>query len=362
MLNTNTFTKINNYYFFFISIFIVFFFYIFEGIIGIDRFYHPDSLNHYLTPNEKVPKFIDNLNNPGIFLNFGYEFFCRIFNYNYKILILLNFIFYSITNIIIYNKIFKKLILRKNQFQIFILFYILFLEPYRLHLASHILKETLLILLISILIFSSNLVLKSISVILIEFTRKNSIIYLLILINYKSILKLFKKIITKYKKNTNKHFKYYFFLFLFLFVFICFLNFEIIYKEIITLFDKYYFLFRVYFFGEMSPREYDQISNFQEYGYHLGFWLKVMIWPVLFISGSFALFTSSYLFKLLGLLIILNHYLIFKITNKSFISLGFIFLIMVISIYSTSYTAMYRYSFIGYYFSILYFFYKFEES
>lgn len=360
MLKKNTLQKLDNLQIFILSFLIIFLFYLFEGIVGIDRFYHPDSKEYYLNAEEYLPNFSDLSKDPAKILNLGYYFFARFLSHNYYILIFSNFVFYSITNILIYKNVFKKF-LNKSDFTIILLFIIFFLEPYRLHLACHVLKETALIFLFAMFIFSQSKVSKFLIYILLEITRKNFYIYLLIFLDYHLIKKCFLYIIKIVRLNftRKKIFFYYIFLLILFFIAIYF-NDEII-SFFKFIFNKYYYLFRVYFHADMPQRAYDGISNFQNYHYHQGFWLKLLSWPSLYLSGTFILFTSSILFKILGLVIIFNHIAIYKITRSSFVTLGLILFVICISIFSTSYTAMYRYAYIGYYFGIIYFFYKLKK-
>ena len=357
MLKKNLFLKINLLNFFFISLAICLLFYTLEGLFNIDRFYHPDSKDHYLNPKEMLPTFQKNYFNPFIFLNYGYHYFSKLLNHNYYLLIFSNFIFYSLTNLIIFEKVFKKFLKNKNLY-IVVLFYLLFLEPYRLHLTCHVLKETLLIFILTTFIFVKSFLIKIFFFILLEFVRKNSIVYLLIFLSYNFIKKNILYV-NKYLNNYSfKNKKIYINLLLLILIIIFFYNYSFVFEFAKSIFNKIYYLFRVYFFSDMQSRNYDNLTNFQEYGYHIGFWLKLLTWPLLYLSGFFLFFTTSILFKILGLIIIINHYLVYKLTKKTFITLGLFLIIIFISIFSTSYTAMYRYSYIGYYIALVYFFFN----
>lgn len=360
MLKKNTLQELNNLQIFILSFLIILLFYIFEGVVGIDRFYHPDSKEHYLNTESYLPNFSDLSKDPTKILNSGYYFFARFLSHNYYILIFSNFVFYSITNILIYRNVFKKF-LNKSDFTIILLFIIFFLEPYRLHLACHVLKETALIFFFAIFIFSQSKALKFLIYILLEIIRKNFYIYLLIFLDYRLVKQSFLNIIKIIKLNFTSEKKFFYYILLLILLSIATYFYDEIINYLKLIFNKYYYLFRVYFHADMPQRAYDGISNFQNYHYHQGFWLKLLSWPSLYLSGTFILFTSSILFKILGLIIIFNHIAIYKITSNSFLTLGLILFVICISIFSTSYTAMYRYAYIGYYFGIIYFFYKLKK-
>ena len=104
MLKKNLFV-INNYKIWFIAIVISILFFSFERLIGIDKFYHPDSL-YYLTKHEMYTSFVAE---PKRILFTGYHYVARILNYNYLNLIVLNFTLFGLTNILVYNLVLKNI-------------------------------------------------------------------------------------------------------------------------------------------------------------------------------------------------------------------------------------------------------------
>jgi hypothetical protein len=153
----------NNFFFFLLSFLICVIFYLLEGLIKIDRFYHPDSY-HYLHFND-LGHFSINLKN---ILGNGYYITSFLLKYNYFGLIIVNFILYSLTNLLIYKFIFKRYIFNLKDKKLYCLFFLLFLDPYRIHLACHVLKETFLIF-IMVLIITSNI--KLVKILMIFFFR-----------------------------------------------------------------------------------------------------------------------------------------------------------------------------------------------
>ena len=165
----NRLYRLNSFQIFVLFFFICLSFYLFEGLIGIDRFYHPDS-TFYLTKT-RLWSFKAFLTNPTLWFHQGYLIVSKYLFNNYYLLILLNFILYSLTNLLIFNQIFKKYFKSLNNFKLFVLFYLLFLDPYRLHLASHILKETILIFIITVIILSNKKLIKLFFIFLLEIFR-----------------------------------------------------------------------------------------------------------------------------------------------------------------------------------------------
>jgi hypothetical protein len=346
------FYRLNSFQIFVLSFSICLLFYITEGILGIDRFYHPDSA-HYLKKNYNF-NLSRILSNPTYIFHKGYYVFSDLLNNNYYLLISANFVLYSFTNIMIYQKVFKNYFTSLTNLKLFFLFYLLFLDPYRLHLASHVLKETILIFIMITIILSNFKMIKIIFTLLLEVFRNNSLIYLLIFFTYSNI----KKITRSIKKIVKSKIIYIiFFLLIFLSIVFLILN-KNIHNFILIEFEKFINLIENYYYKLMPIRSYDHVPLFRDFGFPTGFILKNITWPLMLVSGFFIFFTSSFLFKFLGLVIILNNLLIYTITKKTYISLGLLIILLIISIYTSSYTPMFRYSYIAIYSSVIYFFYK----
>lgn len=103
-----------------------------------------------------------------------------LFKNNYFGLIILNFILYSLTNLLIYRFIFKRYILNIEGKKIYYLFFLLFLDPYRIHLACHVLKETFLIFIMVLMITSNIKLIKILMVVALEIFRAGSVVYVFI--------------------------------------------------------------------------------------------------------------------------------------------------------------------------------------
>ena len=83
--------EFNSYQIFILSFLICLSFYVFEGLLGIDRFYHPDSA-HYLGKDHHY-KLKSYINNPLMIFDSTYYHITNLFNDNYYFLILINFIY-----------------------------------------------------------------------------------------------------------------------------------------------------------------------------------------------------------------------------------------------------------------------------
>jgi len=346
--------EINSYKVFLISIIICILFYYFERLIGIDQFYHPDTL-YYLNSEEKYYYFKSMFSErPLAILNNGFLFVLKIFNHNYHQLIIFNFVIFSLTNLIVYNLVFKDNLLSFNKFQIFILYTILFFDPYRLHLVGHILKETLLIFLILSFLYFKNLYVKMIFIFLGVFIKKNIIFYFFIFYIDDLIQKFFK---IKKKLILPISVLIIICLFLFFFKFTIFDQEKSIFSYF-TLLPNQSFIetLEIWHYRSMGGRDYDNVPNFQNISFPLALIYKIIIWPSLIISGFFLFFTNSFLFKILGLLMIYFNVGIYYLTKKSFMNIGLLILLILIALYSVTFTSYFRYSYVAIYCSIVFFF------
>ncbi len=331
----------NDISFFFLSFFSCIIFYFLEGLIKIDRFYHPDS-TYYIGLTDISVSNIDLKNILHLRSN-GYPKVLILLNNNYFGLIILNFILFSLTNLLIYRFIFKRYILNLTYKKLYYLFFLLFLDPYRIHLACHVLKETFLIFIMVLMITSNQKLIKILAVAALEIFRANSVVYIFIFLR-SSFLKIifFLVLILTILITLSFFFNPYFF------------------DEVKFFFLKIFNILEVYHYRDMPRRDFDHVSTFRDYNFIQGFLLKNITWPLLFLSGTYIFFVSSKKFIFLGIIIIVNHILVYFISKKTFINLGLFFAVIAISFYSTSYTAMFRYSYIALYSSMILFFLNFE--
>ena len=348
--------KFNNYNIFVISLIICSIFLYLERFIGIDHNYHPDSI-HYLTNHLHFNSITERLfENPKSILSTGYYHISRALDYNYSYLIGLNFILYSLTNSMIFNLIFKNQLNHLNNSKFFLLFTVLFLDPYRLHLASHVLKETILIFLIISFLYYKNIFLRIIILVSSIVMKKNIIFYFFIFFSYEKLKKNF------FTKKINKFITLIFSI-LFIFIFFNFKFISFFDGGIETMFDFFsdtsgglIETLKFWHYRDMTGREYENIPNFQNIDFPIAIFLKILLWPFMIISGLFFFFTSSLLFKFLALMMIYFNIVTYYISKKTYISLGLLILLMLIALYSTTYTSYFRYSYVAIYCSITIFF------
>lgn len=356
MLEKSLLHKLNNSLIFLLSLVACAFFYGAEGILGIDRFYHPDSLYYLSDDHDVIKPFFETIKSkPLDIFPWGYVYFSNIFGRDYTSLIIVNFIIYSITNVLIYHYILKRLLKEVTITQGLLIIYLLFFDPYRMHLVCHILKETLLIFFLVFFIFYKNIVIRFIVLFLLEYFRRYSVIYLLVFIFFKDIKKVFLKL---YNKINNLKAYLFFGVSIIFVLMIVTINFSLIEN----LFNKF-LTYLAFLHGRPMPiREYDMISNFQSLPFYQGFIIKNLAWPLMMVTGFFGFFTKSILFQILGFFIFINHLIIYYVTKKSFLNFGLILIFILLSMYTTSYTAMYRYCYVSIFIGIVYFFYNLKVN
>ena len=351
MLTKDLFKIDNNYKILSFSILVCIIFFCIERLLGIDQFYHPDSL-YYLTKHEiHASAFIDN---PKAILSTGFYYLSRILNYNYLYLIIFNFALFSLTNLMVFNLIFKNNLFILDNLRIYILYTILYFDPYRLHLAGHVLKETVLIFLMISFIYFGNIFLKIIFLSLSVFIKKNIVFYFIIFYLDNLIKKFFAQKI-KYIFYTIIFIIFILFLFFYEFDIFNIKNFSIFNFFSATNLNLFESIER-WHYRDMTGREYDMVPNYQNISFPLGFFLKIITWPILIFSGFFLFFTKSFLFQSLGLMMIYFNICIYFVTKKSYMSIGLLILLILVALYSTTFTSYFRYSYVAIYCSIVFFF------
>lgn len=224
-----------------------------ESVFGINWDYHPDSI-YYIENSASIASGLSHLN----IINNLYYYIVNLFDSNITSLTYLNSILYIITNNIIY-KTYKKNNLDCNKIEKTIILLII-LNPYRAHLAIHVLKDTLVIFLF-ILAAAEGVKFKLPAFILLVSTRMASIIYyfpyILRKLNYKLVFFLMTMIVIYIYQNHNSGL----------------FNLQPV---------------------DMRFRDFDNVPNFMDQGF-LGAILRFITWPLLLISGCFIFFMPNIL-------------------------------------------------------------------
>ena len=246
-----------------LSLFVSFSLLLAERLLGINWDYHPDSV-YYINNSNDIINDIFNYNNYSDFLvllrsNFFFNFIVYLLGSNITLVITLNIFLFSFTNILMYK--FLKKNLNFNYFHLGTL--ILLFSPYRAHLSTTCLKDTLIIFLF-VSIFFSKFLFASIATFLLISTRFFSLIYLFIL----------------FKNFKNRLLILFFFLFYLIGIFMY--SHDFIFNYILE----------IHYANSHRVRDFDMIPVFENYG-TTGILLRAIIWPILILTGSFIFFSPS---------------------------------------------------------------------
>lgn len=278
-----------------------------ERLVGIEWDFHPDAETYVFKYSDMAEYLLQQ--NVLTWLNNSYYLVSYLFNGNMVILILINIIAYSFTNVIFYKSF--SYFLEENQLNssLIFLFYIwIFVFPYRLHLSVQVLKDTLIILFLSIIYSKSKF--RYLGWVPILLLRVFCVFYVLPLLS------------TKYLKI---------FLFIFLLGFFAFPD------EILTaLADKNDV--------SMTFRDFDVVPTFSELGL-LGVFIRSMVWPIFGLTGVYILISPSIAFFPVALGTLFTQIWAKKCVNKWAISLGVFLTLSAIAALVNGFTSYIRYTF-----------------
>jgi hypothetical protein len=352
--------------------FLTYFFLYFERrIIGIGPFYHPDSSYYYdnfirnsiLSSSKGIieninlyfQNFFSNTLYPSIIgLTFElYEtiqklnFLSFLHNTFYRYVVSLNIIISLIINVILLKHYLYTFKDSSYNIKNLIFFIIILFLPYKMHLSVNILKD--IIILLPLVFFFTT---KTFSTLLIGFMiatplRYGAIIYYFLFLNYKIFN---KKIIIGLVVLTI-------IVSLYLFLKVVYVDYDNTNQDLIISIKEF---LRARNVADMGGRSYDNVPNFSEF--KSGSIIRALIWPILFISGTFSFFADSYFMYYLTLEILGIQILIYYFYKKSIISINLILILVIIGIYCNTFTAYFRYAYIAFYLSILISFFNIKKT
>jgi|TARA_R110001583_G_scaffold171747_1_gene325476 hypothetical protein len=215
-------------------------------------------------------------------------------NYFYKVVslvyyeiiyvLLYNFVLYTFVNIMVFFLL-KKFVFR--DLFVFIIFLFFLIDPYRTHLATHVLKDTTIIFLVFLMVC---------------FNTRASILGLFCAILFRLASPLYFLARFKFGK-----------IFILLAIFFLFL--------VIYIFPEFFTYLLLGGNEDMQFRVYDEVPTFNSYGL-LGDFARAAIWPILTISGTFFLISPAPLFFPIFFTVIISQLLCYRITKKCAFSFG----------------------------------------
>ena len=346
----NLFKKLNNRYlflfiFFIISILIsVTALFIERKILGFGPLYHPDSAHYLKYQNtyfylsldysifENFKNYFTNFESGTLYYSIVHLFYDLKEHVNfstpYRNIIKLNIFIYALTNMLILGRLIKKFDEEKkiDYFTLLIVIFFCFL-PYKVHLSVNVLKETIILFILSIYVLYPNKFTFLTSLLLGTPMRLSFGFYYLSLIEFNK--KFFKK--------------YYPILIIMIFGIAIWY-----YKNIFSHHEGLDFMefLENRSQSDMGGRKFDAIPSFTDYGLY-GSILRAILWPILLLSGTFVFFSKSIYLYIIGLEVIILQLLYFYKNKKFILSLGLIIFLALVSIYANTYTAYIRYCYLA---------------
>lgn len=279
---------------------------ILENYVGIGWDYHPDSQT-YIYSGQYVTHVILENGWKSIPNNL-YYMIAALCQANIWLLTFINIVLYSWTNVLLSSE-FKRFSIKQhiNQEQFWLLLFILLFSSYRLHLAVHILKDTLLIFLLC-LISTQRGATRYLAWFLLLLTRIFSTVYIIHFIN-------------------KKYFKW---VMLFI-LFIVFSNLSLVFNFVDTL-NSY----------DLNFREYDSVPNFSSMG-ELGILIRCIVWPFFVFTGLFILVSPSTLYLPIAISAIIMQFWCVKVVKKWGITTGAYLVMAILATTQTAFTTYIRY-------------------
>jgi len=227
-----------------------------ERIFGIQWDYHPDARTYIESPLNKYKEVgLKNL----MVGNWFYIIVSYLDNSADKV-IALNILIYSITNVGIANFFYRHVAKHQKKIILFLFLLVIF-NPYRIHLAVQVLKDTIIIFGVVYFLISKRF--SWLFFIVSFFVSLRSAIYLTAIIKRKNFI-IILALITA---------------------------FLLFYKGL----DGILIIFSSEFQFDMTIRDFDKVPNFYEYG-TFGVLLRTILWPFFYLTGVFIIFSPNIAF------------------------------------------------------------------
>ena len=274
---------------------------ILERLIGIGWDFHVDSVTYIESINNYELKSILSLSD----LSNNLHYYVVSLLGSIELIISFNIILASLTNKIIYDNVIRNISLRSIKLALIIFLF----NPYKIHLATTILKDTAIIYFLAIALFSK---FSSIGIILGGLYRNAFVFYL------------------AFNQKISKYF---------------YILFPIIVIWYLYVIGFSFITFEEHIGSEMIFREFDKIPTFNQYGPFIGAFLRAIVWPISVLTGSFFILspTLEYLPLFLGSLFLL--FALFKIKITIVKLFPFFLLFSFYAIITPGFTTYYRYIF-----------------
>jgi hypothetical protein len=275
-----------------------------ERLAGIDWDFHPDSVTYATTSIDMVNNIL--AQNVLLIFNNGYYFWAAFLDMNVTMMIATNTILYALTNIILFQFHERNCNYEGMRLRWFIALALLLSNPYRLHLATTPLKDTMILFLFSVLVVHRYR--GAIAYPILFCLRIVSVVYAIAFMNKKQIIYV-----------------------LVIFIVIFYFASDIIGARLLD-FNA----------ADMQLREFDRIPNFRELGL-VGVFIRGLVWPVLAVTGLFAVLSPAFAFFAVSIGSVTNQFYCKMVTGKFQLPLVIFVPIAILAMMVTGFTAYIRY-------------------
>jgi len=275
-----------------------------ERFFGIYWDFHPDSVTY---ATDSLSMFENINNNPLAIFNLGHYYWMGLLNESIFLGIAFNILFFAVTNSIIHANLHN--LISKNSLFIYFIYFIFLYNPYRLHLSTTLLKDTLIIFFLSLVLSCFS---RLTPLFFLFMWRLASIFYIASLLNKK----IFKIV----------------FLLVFFWVFSQ-------YSSLVEYADSINEV-------DMQFRDFDSVPSFKEFG----IWstiVRMIVWPIFAVTGLFVVISPSALYFPVALGSFASLCVAFlSLKNKrTIIWLQLYFTLSLFAFFSTGFTTYLRYIF-----------------
>ena len=269
-----------------------------ERVVGIGWDFHPDSVTYATKSTEFYENIVDDIFSlPNNF----YYVIVHFLEQNIIAVTALNIIIYSLTNVLIFQNLMEKY--GKKSF--ILICVIVYINPYRLHLSTTMLKDTLIIYLLAATYINHLKILPFVTIFL---TRIVSVLYFIPLM-------------------PKKYFKYLVLIFVLLMVF----DFAPLVDFLIKSSEN-----------EMTFRDFDSMPTFQNLGL-LGSFFRGIVWAALTFSGLFLFVSPSLMFFPVSFGIFITLFAVYKLEGRIPINVQFFSILVLFGVLVTGFTSYLRY-------------------
>ena len=285
-----------------LSLVAVLFTLVLERAIGIEWDFHPDSVTYATTSHE----ISQNILNEGFSsaVNNSYYFLCSLLDQNIMVIIVMNMILFALTNLLILKLHIK--FTGDMNLQKYSLLLLLLLNPYRMHLATTMLKDTLIIFLALFALMGARHWI--LSFIMMPFLRVIGIFYYGVLL---------PRVIFAFG------------------VFCAVCIFFIFNERVVGLMLEFNA-------NQMQFREFDSVPSFQDSGL-VGIAIRFILWPILALTAGFSLFGLSVPFIAVALGVVMCNIYTYALVGRSIFTWKIFLTMGVFAILVTGYGSYIRY-------------------